>query len=206
MRRILRHRPSPSMLVACVALVIAMGGTGYAAVQLPAGSVGTKQLKKKAVTGKKIAANAVTSGKVKNGSLLGADFAAGQLPAGAQGPQGPQGTQGLQGEKGDKGDPATNLFASVTSGGTLTFDKGVTGVVRNSAGVYFVTFNRDLTNCVASVTVGFGNPPGSNSFQGGATGHVWINGPGTTANGVRVTTLSNTNVAADQGFLLAVFC
>jgi hypothetical protein len=30
MKRVLRHRPSPAMVVACIALVVALGGTGYA--------------------------------------------------------------------------------------------------------------------------------------------------------------------------------
>ena len=152
MRWFRSRRPSASMLVALIALIVAMGGTGYAAIQLPANSVGTKQLKKKAVTGKKIARNAVTSSRVKNGSLKGVDFAAGQLPQGAQG------VPGEKGDKGDRGDPATNLFAAVTSGGTLPFGKGMTGVTHPNGGEYFVTFNRDLTNCVASVTIGFGKP------------------------------------------------
>ena len=49
MRRVLRHRPSPALVVACIALAIALGGTSYAAVTLPRNSVGTKQLKKNAV-------------------------------------------------------------------------------------------------------------------------------------------------------------
>jgi len=36
--------------IAFVALLVALGGTGYAATQLPAGSVGTKQLRNSAVT------------------------------------------------------------------------------------------------------------------------------------------------------------
>ena len=63
MRAVLCHRPSPAMVVACIALAVALGGTSYAATKLPAGSVGTKQLKK----------NAVTSPKVKNNALTGAD-------------------------------------------------------------------------------------------------------------------------------------
>lgn len=97
MRRILRHRPSPALVIACLALAVALGGTSYAAVTLPRNSVGTAQLKR----------NAVTSVKVKNFSLLRTDFKRGQLPAGPRGPQGlqgPQGPQGLQGPKGDKGD------------------------------------------------------------------------------------------------------
>ena len=89
------NRPSPAMIIAFAALLVALGGTSYAAINLPANSVGTKQLKKNAVTGK----------KVKNRSLKAADFAVGQLPAGPQGPQGAQGLQGAQGPQGAKGDP-----------------------------------------------------------------------------------------------------
>jgi hypothetical protein len=77
-------RPSPAMVVACIALVFAMTGAGYAAGMLGPNTVGTKQLKK----------NAVISSKVKNRSLLAVDFKAGQLPRGAQGPQGAQGPPG----------------------------------------------------------------------------------------------------------------
>jgi hypothetical protein len=108
---VIRKLPSPAMLVACVALVVALGGVSYAAAVLPKNSVGTAQLKKKAVTAAKLKKDAVTGAKVKNRSLLAADFKAGQLPAGPQGPkgdpgpQGPKGDPGLQGLKGDKGDP-----------------------------------------------------------------------------------------------------
>jgi hypothetical protein len=91
---ITRHRPSPTMAVALLALSLGLGGISYAAITLPKNSVGTKQLKKKAVTVKKIAANAVTSPKVKDGSLRGVDFAAGQLPAGPKGDQGAAGPPG----------------------------------------------------------------------------------------------------------------
>jgi hypothetical protein len=46
-------------VVACLALLISLGGVGYAAIRLPANSVGTKQLKKNAVKRSKIAAGAV---------------------------------------------------------------------------------------------------------------------------------------------------
>ena len=44
MRRTLRCLPSPAMVVACIALAVALGGTSYAAIKLPRNSVGTKQL------------------------------------------------------------------------------------------------------------------------------------------------------------------
>jgi hypothetical protein len=87
MRRLKAHRPSPALALAFVALLVALGGTSYAVVNLPANSVGKKQLKR----------NAVTSVKVKNGSLLRKDFKSGQVPAGPAGPTGPQGAQGPAG-------------------------------------------------------------------------------------------------------------
>ena len=81
------------MAVAVLALFVAMGGVGYAALKLPKNSVGSKQLK----------ANAVNSSKVANGALLPGDFKAGQFPAGPQGARGPQGAQGLKGDNGGVG-------------------------------------------------------------------------------------------------------
>jgi len=66
MHRIARRRPSPALVVASLALLVALGGTGAAAVALaPNNSVGTKA--------------------VIDHSLLKQDFRAGQLPAGAPG-------------------------------------------------------------------------------------------------------------------------
>jgi hypothetical protein len=67
-------RPSPALVVSVVALIVAMGGTGYAALRLPANSVGSKQLRKGSVTSSKIKAGAVTGSGVKNKSLTGADI------------------------------------------------------------------------------------------------------------------------------------
>ena len=50
MRRIKQVRPSPSMVVALMALFVALGGTSYAALKLPKNSVGNRQLKTGAVT------------------------------------------------------------------------------------------------------------------------------------------------------------
>ncbi|GAA5148871.1 hypothetical protein GCM10023340_23330 [Nocardioides marinquilinus] len=57
-----RRRPSASLVVASLALVVAMGGTGYAA-GVANNSVGTAQLKN----------DAVTSAKIKNDTIVGAD-------------------------------------------------------------------------------------------------------------------------------------
>lgn len=80
-------------VTATLALVLAVGGTSYAAVTLPRDSVGAKQISK----------SAVRSAEVKNGALLAKDFKAGQLPAGARGEAGPAGPVGAKGDTGPAG-------------------------------------------------------------------------------------------------------
>jgi hypothetical protein len=78
-------RPSYANVVATIALVLSIGGVSYAATSLPRDSVTSKQ--------------------VKDRSLLAKDFAAGQLPAGANGATGPAGTPGPTGDPGTAGGP-----------------------------------------------------------------------------------------------------
>jgi len=86
-------------LVACLALFVALGGTSYAVVRLPANSVTTRQ--------------------VKDFSLLRRDFRRGQLRAGplgtagrrgAVGAQGPVGAVGPVGDTGDPGRAASGML------------------------------------------------------------------------------------------------
>jgi hypothetical protein len=92
------------MVVACLALLVALGGTGMAAAtQVARNSVGTPQLKDSAVSNPKIKNNAINSAKVAARSLLRSDFAPGQLPAGPTGPQGPAGPTGAAGAAGPPG-------------------------------------------------------------------------------------------------------
>ncbi|MCW3047983.1 MAG: hypothetical protein JWO74_2267 [Solirubrobacterales bacterium] len=105
MRRLRRHL-SYANVMSSIAVFVVLGGGAYAAATLPRNSVGSKQIKPKAVTSSKIASNAVTSDKVKDGSLLLTDFKPGQLVSspGPAGPAGPAGAVGPAGAKGDKGE------------------------------------------------------------------------------------------------------
>lgn len=97
-------------VTATLALVVAMGGTGYAAVALPRNSVGTKQIKGQGVAASDIKTGAVRSRAVLDGTLVGLDFRPGELPAGKPGPagqRGPVGAAGEQGPAGDAGAPGT---------------------------------------------------------------------------------------------------
>jgi len=57
------------MAVALLALTVALGGTGYAATQLPAKSVGQKQLRNGAVGNLQIRDAAITAGKLHTGAV-----------------------------------------------------------------------------------------------------------------------------------------
>jgi hypothetical protein len=64
MRRIFSHRPSPAMIVALLALFIALGGVSYGVA-----TIGTGDIKNRAVTTKKLKNGAVTTKKLKNGAV-----------------------------------------------------------------------------------------------------------------------------------------
>jgi hypothetical protein len=98
----IRSRLTYANVVATLALFIALGGGAYAAFKLPAGSVGSNQLKDKAVTPPKLARSTIALFKGQTGAK------------GATGLQGPQGLQGTAGTKGDTG-PSTG-----PAGGDLT--------------------------------------------------------------------------------------
>jgi hypothetical protein len=84
------------MVIACVALFVAGGGSAVAARQL--------------IRSDDIARNAVTSKHVKQRSLKRIDFARGQLPAG---PRGPAGAPGRDGAPGPPGPPGSDGFGVV---------------------------------------------------------------------------------------------
>ena len=77
-------------VVSVLALFVALGGASYAAVAIPANSVGTAQLKK----------NAVTGAKVRSGSLTLSDLSSSGILRGPVGPAGAPGAPGLRGRPG----------------------------------------------------------------------------------------------------------
>ena len=116
MSPLLRHRPSPALVVACLALAVALGGTGYAAVTLPKNSVGTPQLRKGAVTGAKVKARTLGATHFKRGQLPSGP----QGPAGAAGAQGPTGPAGPQGPAGAQEPPGLSDYEIVTVTNSVT--------------------------------------------------------------------------------------
>jgi hypothetical protein len=93
----LRRIFSVANILSTCALIFALAGGAYAAGVLPRNSVGTKQLKDRAVTAPKLARGAVDSTKIKDGTVRWQDFAPGDAPIGPMGPAGPPGAQGAPG-------------------------------------------------------------------------------------------------------------
>lgn len=77
------RRPSFPTVISLIALFVALGGTSYAVIKLPAKSVGNRELK----------SNAVTSAKIRPRSVARSDLAPGAR-SGARGPRGPAGPPG----------------------------------------------------------------------------------------------------------------
>ena len=132
------RRPSASLVVATVALLVALGGAGYAVVSLPRNSVGTPQLKN----------SAVNSAKVRDRSLLARDFKAGQLPRGYAGPAGPAGPVGATGPTGPVGaqGPAGEQGATGATGATGA--AGAAGAVGPTWGTMWEANAGNVSSCI----------------------------------------------------------
>jgi hypothetical protein len=159
------------MVIACIALAFALGGTGYAAFRLPA--------------------NSVTTREVKNRSLLAVDFKLGQLPRGAPGAAGPAGPAGAPGPSGPAGPPgasgSANLkWALVKADGTIAQQSGGLTVTNHSAGQYVLDFGAATNTKLIEATAG---------LAGDATvrGHVVAGPCGGTAEGVVCPAGNDTN-------------
>lgn len=111
-QRLSGKRPSAPMIISTAALVVALGGTSYAAA-----TIGTSDLRN----------GAVTSSKIKDATIKKIDLAPGTKVAGPRGPQGVPGAPGVDGndgETGPRGPAGVGRWALVGRDGTILDQSG----------------------------------------------------------------------------------
>jgi hypothetical protein len=192
-----RLRSNYANVTATLALVLALGGTAYAAATITGGDVVDKSL-----TGADIKNNSlegvdidgvrgqdVENSSLKGGDILDQSIRSDDLHPSALPPAGPQGP---------KGEDASNMWAVVTEGGGLSRGESVASTSRSNNGVYVVVFGREVTGCAFVGNIGdpAGGSPGS--------GELTVSRSGT--HGVLVETRNSGGSSRDESFHLAVLC
>src|ERR1700744_953592 len=119
-KRFRPRRPSAPMVISLVALFFAFGGVGYAATQLPKGSVGTKQLRENSVTWDKIAPGTVGNARINQ--TLVQTRVSGQC----------SGTNGAIGQVTQSGHVVCNPSASKEFGSTSTGTPGTAAPAKDA--------------------------------------------------------------------------
>jgi len=200
--------PSPALVVSLVALVVALGGSGYAIAKLPKNSVGSAQIKE----------GAVTPAKIRKGSLTADLFAPGVLVAGAKGEKGEAGAAGAAGATGATGATgaqglagSARAYASVSAAGSLSRAKNVLAANKVTPGVYCVQLDPSIDVATAVAVVGSEHLLNSTSAASDQSTHIEpsMTGPGCPGvNSMVVYTFyrngSGDLIVADQPFYVAV--
>jgi hypothetical protein len=167
----------PATLISLLALVVALGGTSYAAITLKRNSVTAQSIRPGAVTAGKIRAGAVRPRHLARSlrtmltRAVGAEGSAGAVglagAAGAPGPAGPAGPQGERGEPGTQGVP------------------GLAGVVVRTTTFAFTKFDGTKSKYVACQTgesaLAGGYETPTTTVGGKPEFHIWTSRPGDAA-------------------------
>ena len=141
----LRSRLSYANVTASLALFIALGGTGYAAVTLPRNSVGNDQLRNNAVGPTELRPGAVRSSDIRNRTIRVGDLSRRTRSAlRTPGPQGPAGPAGK--------DAATHR-AIVNLAGGLAGGNARNSEHSRSGNLYRVEFSSDVAGCTYTATL-----------------------------------------------------
>jgi hypothetical protein len=139
MRR-LRARLTYANLTASIALFVALGGTGYAAVTLPRNSVGHAQLRNNAVGTKELRRGAVRSSDIRNRTIRVSDLASSTRSA-------------LKGAQGPRGKDAITYRVMMTSVGSEAGGNAQNSAHDRSTNVYRVEFPTDVSGCTYAATL-----------------------------------------------------
>ena len=184
MRRILRHRPSPAVVIALAALFFALGGSAYGLV----------------ITGRSIKNDTITTRDIRNGTIRSRDVRHNGL-----GPHailesklrvGRAESAGVAGQA-----DGLARFAVVGGNGVLARGRGLSSnPVRSGEGRYQLIFNRDVRGCAYVATVGTIGATAPGPAQ------VSTSALASNVNGVLVRTFSSSGATSDHSFHLLVAC
>jgi hypothetical protein len=151
-----KRLPSPAMVVACLALFVAMGGTGYAATQLTEGQGQATASKKKAQG--KPGPRGPKGPKGAKGAK-GATGLTGQAGfPGAKGAAGAAGSKGAAGDQGPRGPSdgrASSVSAPLVQIGTSASTPTVLDSIELPAGKWMLTGQASLTNASGGIRSAF---------------------------------------------------
>jgi hypothetical protein len=176
-----------------LAVFIALSGAAYATDSLPGLSVGSKQLKPRAVKTGKIDMNAITGGRIREGAIHSRHIYA-PLLARLQGAVGPTGPQGPPGADGPAGPTGTTGATGPSGADGMTGPTGPPGATGPSG------------TTGPTGTVGDSGPPGAT----GPTGAIGATGPtgasGTAGFQVVEEFVSVPSLGAGQSLVLSATC
>ena len=114
----MRHRPSAAFVISLVALFVALGGTGYAAIKIPKNSVASPQVVNGSLGTADLSKKARTALKGNRGAKGAAGTPGAAGPAGSAGPAGATGATGPAGPTGPTGPvgPSTGAAGGALAG------------------------------------------------------------------------------------------
>jgi hypothetical protein len=183
MKRFLRT-PSPSMVIACAALFVSLGGVSYAVATIDSGdivngSIRNRDFKDGTLRGQEAKADGFGPNAIKEQSLDATKLR--QVPSAVL-------AEGVV------------RHAVISDVGATVRGRGVASSAQTGAGQYQVIFDRDVRACTYFATLG------DESASGPGTGQIAVTSAATSVNGVRVVTRDSAGTQANRSFHLLVNC
>lgn len=177
-----RARLTYANVVASLALFVALGGTGYAALTLPRNSVGPKQIKP----------SAVGSSELRNRSVRLSDISR-------------DARNGLRGQPGPAGPPGANgaaFRAAISSGGVKVLGNATNSSHQGGTNVYTIEFAQDVSGCVYSAVLAA--VQAGPQLEQPPAGRITVASGG--GNNLRVQTFGADGAAAEAPFHVTASC
>jgi len=157
-----RRRLSFANVTSTMALFVALGGTSYAAITLPANSVGKSQIRTAAVAQSEVASESIGPGELRSNAVRSPEIRTNAVGASEIRPSAIDGD-----ELADKGIGAADLadatktalaemngvtFRARATAAGAPAGGNATAIVRTGLGEYTVTLSRDVSACQYSAT------------------------------------------------------